>query len=103
MILSQKQRMKITWIFSETSLGSWSIKAKLHEGGYCGEKNRTNLILALYGNVSRNSPLAPSERFTYIELKNQTYDSTKSTLGLSPINFLIIRIANFRRYVVMFI
>ena len=42
MILSQKQRMKITWIFSETSLGSWSIKAKLHEGGYYGEGNRTN-------------------------------------------------------------
>ena len=52
MILSQKQRMKITWIFSETSLGSWSIKATLHEGGYCGEGNRTNLILVLYGNVS---------------------------------------------------
>ena len=67
MILSQKQRMKITWIFSETSLGSWSIKAKLHEGGYCGEGNRTNLILVLYGNVSRKSPLAPSERFYCIE------------------------------------
>ena len=48
MILSQKQRMKIAWIFSETSLGSWLIKAKLHEGGYCGEGNRTNLILVLY-------------------------------------------------------
>ena len=69
MILSQKQRMKITWIFSETSLGSWSIKAKLHEGGYYGEGNRTNLILVLYGNVSRKLPLAPSERFNCIELK----------------------------------
>ena len=69
MILSQKQRMKITWIFSETSLyiGSWSIKAKLHEGGYCGEGNRTNLILVLYGNVSRKSPLVPSERSNCIE------------------------------------
>ena len=67
MILSQKQRMKITWIFSETSLGSWSIKAKLHEGGYCGEENRLNLILVLYDNVSRKSPLAPSERFNCIE------------------------------------
>ena len=67
MILSQKQRMKITWIFSETSLGSWSIKAKLHEGRYCVEMNRTNLILVLYGNVSRKSPLAPSERFNCIE------------------------------------
>ena len=67
MILSQKQRMKITWIFSETSLGSWSIKAKLHEGGYCGEGNRTNLILVLYGNVSRKSPLVPSERSYCIE------------------------------------
>ena len=70
MILSQKQRMKITWIFPEISLGSWSIKAKLHEGGYCvcvcvggGGGNRTNLILVLYGSVSRKSPLAPSERF----------------------------------------
>ena len=57
MILSQKQRMNsllvLTWIFSETSLGSWSIKAKLHEGGYCGDGNITNLVLVLYGNVSR--------------------------------------------------
>ena len=68
MILSQKQRIKITWIFSETSLGSWSIKAKLHEGGHCGEGNRTNLIIVLYGNFSRKSPLAPSsERFNCIE------------------------------------
>ena len=67
MILSQKQRMKITWIFSETSLGSLSIKAKLHEGGYCGEGNRMKLILVLYGNVSGKSPLAPSERFNCIE------------------------------------
>ena len=66
MILSQKQRMKITWTFSETSLGSWSIKAKfIHEGGYCGDGNRT--ILVLYGNVSRKPPLAPSERFNCIE------------------------------------
>ena len=66
MILSQKQRLKIIWIFSDT-LGSCSIKAKLHEGGYCGDGNRTNLILVLYGNASRKLPLAPSERFNCIE------------------------------------
>ena len=93
MILSQKQRMKITWIFSETFLGSWSIKAKLHEGGYCGEGNRTN--------VSRKSPLVPSERSNCIEpslrIKHIIVPRAHS------INSLIIRIENFRRNVVMFI